>query len=806
MNSSIKYKNKRTHGRIYFRAAFILFSMLVFLLYGIILNKSAYAADVAKNVEKLEKKVQNEITVTSDIGPSQGFFPFHVTEVNLTVNNGKTENFNGEIIVKTNLFQYRVANVAVSAQSSKKYSLFVRLDKYSYNLKVALLNSGDVVIYDETVKLVPLSEEDYSIMAICENTSFFSHFKIENIERKTYLKRDQYSSSYNKNSSSDDKNANVVLYQYKPEEIPRNSSCLAPYSIIVLNASDLSSLSKAQSQAVIDYAYNGGILFVSYGGFASRLSASPVSEILPVTVNGSCVIDHGDFYKTAYENFSQDEQAAFAGQNIALTLGGMKPGAKSIMDFNYSGSNYPLLAFKNYGGGMVYFAAFDISGVDISRIKYMKDNITAMLKKSDMNSAFSIKQTADGLLGFSSGFNQSLITPPKPHNVIIILCIFCFLVGPVFYYVNRSNTNMIKIMFYPLALSGILFGFFSASGFGILLEKTQIYEFSVQFIDNAENKIQQLTAVMFLQTPLSTALYNIDASATSNYHQKNSYSDNSEILYDDETAVMLSPKMGYSLMRSAFLKNRPLNGKFTFDVLENSPDKIIPAKNGQMSEISNGSSGPGTTEVTDYKKELSDGNTDLLIKKFNEAINRKKSDFKNSGVKAALEQKKWSSEKIESFKLPDGRDIASATNNTELKIYSSYVIYKNGIYLVGSLMPGEKINFDMSEMNSKKAFINSREYIQNCIETIMNKNVSNFNSNKMGYGYSYNYNYFGNYYYNDNLKSIFFDSICSRIFEMSQHFPVVVGFVPAAGSVSPALKIKDCDVINNGSLVFYALN
>ena len=38
--------------------------------------------------------------------------------------------------------------------------------------------------------------------------------------------------------------------------------------------------------------------------------------------------------------------------------------------------------------------AFDISEVDISRIKYLKDNITAMYKKSDLNSSISAAASA----------------------------------------------------------------------------------------------------------------------------------------------------------------------------------------------------------------------------------------------------------------------------------------------------------------------------------------------------------------------------------------------------------------------------
>ena len=84
----------------------------------------------------------------------------------------------------------------------------------------------------------------------------------------------------------------------------------------------------------------------------------------------------------------------------------------------------------------------------------------------------------------------------------------------------------------------------------------------------------------------------------------------------------------------------------------------------------------------------------------------------------------------------------------------------------------------------------------------MRKNVSNFIYAKT----ESNYNYYGNYYYTDSLRSVFLDSMSSKIYETSQNAVILLAFSAGNNTLSPALKVKDCDIKNNGSLVVYTLN
>ena len=124
------------------------------------------------------------------------------------------------------------------------------------------------------------------------------------------------------------------------------------------------------------------------------------------------------------------------------------------------------------------------------------------------------------------------------------------------------------------------------------------------------------------------------------------------------------------------------------------------------------------------------------------------------------------------------------------------------MYYVGDLMPGDKINFDPAQKTFRKTCENSPEYIKYCLDTVMAQKVANY-KNARG---DFNYGYYHNYNYAENMRTVFWDSLCSKVYELSQNSMIIVGFAVGENTVSPAVKIKNCDITKNGSLVVYTLN
>ena len=106
-----------------------------------------------RKIKNLPKNLQNEITLSAGVGIDNSFFPNHLNPVDVTVNNGTAGNFEGEILVEAAGNFYRITNVLVGPRSSKKYSVFAKFASYTYSIKVSIINSANIVIFDEKISV-----------------------------------------------------------------------------------------------------------------------------------------------------------------------------------------------------------------------------------------------------------------------------------------------------------------------------------------------------------------------------------------------------------------------------------------------------------------------------------------------------------------------------------------------------------------------------------------------------------------------------------------------------------------------------
>lgn len=517
-------------------------------------------ARTAKAVKNLNRKLQSEITLSVSTGVDNSYFEGRIVPVSVTVNNGTDKPFAGEIILQPYYRStFRILNVSASPLTSVTHTIHVRIGKYSSTMKAYLVDSSNAMIQEASSQITKKNSYHHHVLTISEGSSYYVHLKGITIEQKS-KKKSEYDYSYKEGDPGI-----VDITPIKASEAFRNALCYEPYSLVIVNDADLSLLAPEQEAALLDFAAAGGNIIFSYGGYASRLTASKLAGSLPVNIKGTEVFDGAEFYKAAGMKTGGDESVtAYSGTSVPLTVSEPSEGAAVTLSMSRNGEDFPLIAYKGYGRGMIYFTAFDISQVDVSRVKFFLDNVAGLLKKASTEGEASTAKMADTLSTFASAFNTMIVNPPPPEGIVLILVIFTLIIGPVYYFRVRQNVTMAKLVWAPLVTSAVAFASFSVFDFDYMLGKTEVHEFGFQMIDNPAAATSSMMAVSILQPPLSKGRYDVDTSAATVFDDgRDGGGGDDELQFDDDMAKLAYPRNGVTLSRYVITRAGKMTGRFT---------------------------------------------------------------------------------------------------------------------------------------------------------------------------------------------------------------------------------------------------
>jgi len=698
-----------------------------------------------RKIKNLPKNLQNEITLSAGVGIDNSFFPNHLNPVDVTVNNGTAGNFEGEILVEAAGNFYRITNVLVGPRSSKKYSVFAKFASYTYSIKVSIINSANIVIFDEKISVTSNQLKDYYILSVSETPSYVSSLRTLSLpeKRKEAYGYDAYgyggSSGYNSSE-----NSKVVVHNITAAEMFSNFACYEPYSLVIINAIDVSALNKEQTKAVIEYAGAGGAIMISYGGFVSRLAASELASILPVTIKGSEVFNGPDFYRyAASQNINGALSEKFEGVNIPLSVAEVKEGAMATLNLTApDGRIVPLIAHSRFGSGIVYYTAFDIAQIDIGRIDYLKDNINGILKQGEDNKDFKMSGISSSFVKFSEKFSQFVTEPPSAYIVLLLLITFTLLIGPLFYFYIRNRVTMVRLVIVPMAISLLFFVIFNCFDIEFMLNSPSVAELALRIADNETMKSQLISSVAILMPPMSGGDYSIDMNEATLMGTAKDYYGNreSEIIINEDRIKLIHPQMDYRFSKYAVVKQTGLNGRFRVDY---------------------GAEAAGSVEKATKK---------------NKPVNAFKTidGELQSYINAAALNKK-------------AKKLNSIVNNTDLDISDCRVYYAGRVFSFDRLAPGAK-------SSPVKDFSCDPNSIDDHFYTICDSITAEMppSLRKGGSGYSYS-------------GEGFLKTAAVYIAKNSAKSPVIVGYVRGGGAMGEAVKTSGCSLNELGTIAIIKL-
>jgi hypothetical protein len=734
-------KTNHNESRAFFPK--LLPAALIVLLFTLSAALHPAFAQSAKD-KKLQKNLQKEITLSASVGIENTFFPLHLNPVDITINNGTGANFEGEILIEAAGRRYRLLNVFTGPLSSKKYSVNTRFDTYTHSVKVSIINSSNIVIYDENIPVKPNQTADYYVFSVSDAPSYANALKSIRGQKRS-LKSD-YGGYGSHSPQIEGAVPRIVVQNVKAEEMFANFACYEPYSLIIINGADASLMNADQQRAVIEYVRGGGALMVSYGGFVSKLAASELASILPVTISGSEVADGSDFYKyAASQSASGAMNDKFAGIGIPISVGEIKNGASATVNLTApDGRVVPIIAHSRVGNGIVYYAAFDISQVDILQIDYLKDNIASILKQSETGKEFKISSLAMHFNRFCEKFNQFATNPPSVFMVLLMLVLFAAITGPLFYFYVRNSVSMTKLIVVPTAVSLAFFAAFNFFDFEFMLDKPLIAELGLRMIDNDSANAQAVSGIAILIPPMSAGEYSVDQSgATLMGNARGYYSqEESEIIINEDLVKLVHPQMNYRFSKYAIVKNNKLNGKFGVGYSENAAET---------------DSGPGGWPAGEAKQ--------------GDAFDSEMRSY----MTAAARNKK-------------AKKLISIVNNTDMELVNCKIYYCGHVFTIDKLYPGEKIT-----PGAPKSF-DSPKMVDSHFDAIAESIKDNLPQNLKFNAYSYNYN-----------TQSFMKTAGIYIAKNSAASPIMVGYMKKGGGPGESVRTSGCSVSDLGAIALIKL-
>ena len=731
------FKPQKRHKLIIFTIL-----LLTFTLFTAFFTPPANAQ--TKKPKTLVQNLQNEITLGVFVGIENHFFPRALNPININIHNGTAANFEGEIIVNLSSSYYRIINVLVGPQTSKRYTVYAKFDEYCYSVNVSIINSSNIVIYNEKTGITQQSPQNYHILAIAENQAFINPLKKISVGPKPVQKKN---SSYNKEPDA----STIQIIGIKPDEMFENFACYEPFSLVILNGADVSTLTNNQQQALVNYVNNGGALMVSYGGFVSKLSGSKIAEILPVKITGSDVIDGSVFYKYAASGDSIGAESEKF-QNIAIALSSCEALPNSHVISSHTSNDakiYPLIVHHASGAGIVYFTAFDISQVYFDKIDYLKDNISGILKRSAENDAMQFSSLVQAFNRFCNKITSLATQIPSPHVLILCLIAYTFIMGPIFYYFIRKRVTMRNIIVFPLTISLAFYAAFKYSDFDPITGRAAATELTLQLIDNQLKYNRLISSVSILQPPMSQAKYVLDSNAATLFNDFKNYSrTESEIVIDEDSMQLITPQLDYRYSKYGLVRNANFDAKFSVEY----SDALAATTETQYSSYAD----------TDFQASSSGAGSRIA--------NELQVYFTNAQNAGSAAKK-----------------LNSIVNNTDFSIKNCGVFYAGSYCSIDKFASGDRLDFSPQK-------ISGPDTVLQLFNSIITENFKKTDDTQQ-------FAYHSSYEQNED----FLKAAISYIIKISYKSPVLIGYVPSGGSGQPYAKTSGCIRNDLGSLVIVKL-
>lgn len=346
----------------------------------------------------------------------------------------------GEIRIQVNSAQGALvfsAPVSLPSGSHKRVPLYVLPNNFSRELEVQVLSGGKVVTSQKiTVRPEP-------------NISYFAGLLVPERGALALLNGVKFSGQERPK----------ILVDLTVEGLPERAEGLRAFDLLVINDTDTTRLTPAQSAALTGWVQQGGHLVIGGGAGAQRTAAGLPEALLPLRVQGTAEIN-ADPIKSL---------AAYAGSSPVLVPGPFVAARGEPINSRVvaGSSDLPLIYERQVGDGTVDFVALDLAGVPFNGWEGTSGFWQTLIgpgARYPENMPFDVspRQWRANSLSYALS-NIPSLDLPSIQNVSILLGIYMLIVGPANYLILRRQKRL-QWAWITIPVITVLF---AAAAFGI---------------------------------------------------------------------------------------------------------------------------------------------------------------------------------------------------------------------------------------------------------------------------------------------------------------------------------------------------
>lgn len=316
------------------------------------------------------------------------------------------------------------APVSLPTGADKRVPLVIHNSAFGSRVKVQLISEGQVVAETDTNALRTVSREElfYGVVSADPGGLAF-------LETITGGRTD------------------AAVAFLNPADLPDVSIAWSGLDVLILDDTDTSRLTPAQSSALRAWVESGGQLVVT-GGPGGPATAAGVADLLPVAVGGTQTVDD----LASLGEFTGEPVGAGP---FVVTQGELVNGEALVEE-----NGLPLLARREIGRGSVYFLALDPKSPPLTERALSSELWTAIAEgvpalppwASGVQDGYGATQAVSSIPGLSL---------PSIWQLILFLFIYTAIIGPINYLVlrrlNRRELGWVTIPALVLLFSAATF-------------------------------------------------------------------------------------------------------------------------------------------------------------------------------------------------------------------------------------------------------------------------------------------------------------------------------------------------------------
>jgi len=216
-----------------------------------------------------------------------------------------------------------------------------------------------------------------------------------------------------------------------PKALPGMAQGYSMIDAVALADQPLDNMTEDQTAALQAYVREGGLLIISGGGDMSRLKSQFYQEMLPITPRSAAVVASSPELSALEARY---ELPLGLKQGVALTVGALRPGARTLFGPQRGTTGYGLVAARPYGNGTVLFTAFDFLAPEFRGWRQTPSLWRDILRCGDQSLSPLSVLTNNAHFGYESG-NRALAdamagqqASNSPPLAVIAAFLGCYLV------------------------------------------------------------------------------------------------------------------------------------------------------------------------------------------------------------------------------------------------------------------------------------------------------------------------------------------------------------------------------------------